>query len=408
MKTPSKSDWPKKVKSGSVTVTVCKRLTASGNVGFQIIYYDAGKRKFESCSDETQAIKLAEKKAQILSTFGARVAGTSGDQMSEFVRVSDLLKPFSVTLGAAVDRVAGWLTKLGTLEAIDRALIAGPVQAGVIVKRTVPAAVTEMLIQKKSNGVSDMYYKDMKYRLENKFAVAFTCNVDTLTTSQLQTWLDGRKMPAQTYMNFYRLLNVFFEFCLARNYCAVNPLAKVESRKVRGGDIAIYSPVEMQKLLSKASDEFKPMLLFGGFAGLRTEEFKRMTWDAVDIVTGNIVIGKDRAKTGSRRVVPMSANLVAWLEPYKNKTGLVWTDGDIHHAQKRLGQLAGVPWKKNGLRHSFCTYRLAVTGDYARTAFEAGNTPKVIQGHYNALATPQSAREWFAIMPPATPATKPV
>jgi site-specific recombinase XerD len=241
--------------------------------------------------------------------------------------------------------------------------------------------------------------------LENKFAVAFNCNVDTVTSAMIQTWLDARKMPAQTYMNFLRLINVFFEFCVARNYCEKNPVGKVETRKVRAGAVVIYTPDEMKKLLAKASDEFRPMLAICGFAGLRTEEFKRLTWGDVDFAGANIILDAGQAKTASRRVVPLVANLRAWLEPYQDKKGLVWRDGDIHHVQKTCGKLAGVTWKKNALRHSFCSYRLGVLHDAAKVAFEAGNSAKIIHGHYNALATDQAAREWFAIVPPATAST---
>jgi integrase len=407
MKT-AKSEWPKTVTVGNASVKVYRRITGSGNVGFMVAYRDTdGKRKFESCSVEEQAMKLAEKKAQTLSTFGARVAGTSGDQIAEFVRLGDVLKPFAVSVVAVVERAATWLQKLGTLDAIDRAIVvSGPV-AGAIIPRTVAAAVGEMLTQKEANKVSKKYLQDIKYRLKNKFAVAFKCNVDTITAPMIQSWLDGRAMPAQTYMNFHRLINVFFEFCVARNYCSVNPMtvngkAKVATRKIRGGEVVIYSPVEMQKLLAKAPDEFRPMLLISGFAGVRTEELKRLTWAGVDFAGKVIVLGLDVVKshrTASRRVVPMSDNLRAWLEPFKDKKGLVWTDGDIHHAQEKCGVAAGVPWKKNGLRHSFCSYRLAITGDATKVAFEAGNSGAMVHSHYKALVTEAQAKEWFAIMP---------
>jgi integrase len=185
-------------------------------------------------------------------------------------------------------------------------------------------------------------------------------------------------------------------------------VGKVGTRKVRAGAVNIYTPDEMQKLLAKAPDEFRPMLLLAGFAGIRTEEFTRLKWSGLNFDQSCIVLDDDVVKnhrTASRRVVPMSANLRAWLEPYKAKKGLVWTDGDIHHAQENCGKLAGVPWKKNGLRHSFCSYRLAVLNDAVKVAFEAGNSATTIHSHYKALVTEQAAREWFAIVPPAAAST---
>ena len=99
----------------------------------------------------------------------------------------------------------------------------------------------------------------------------------------------------------------------------------------------------------------------------------------------------------------MQDNLRAWLELSKGK-GKIWKGslGQLFEEQNQTAQNAGVTWKDNALRHSFCSYRLAVTKDAAKVAFEAGNSATMIHRHYKALVPEQTAREWFAIMPPAT------
>ena len=57
-------------------------------------------------------------------------------------------------------------------------------------------------------------------------------------------------------------------------------------------------------------------------------------------------------------------------------------------------------WRQNGLRHSFISYRVALTGDVARTALEAGNSPKMIFRHYREVVEEDAAQAWFAITPP--------
>ena len=56
-------------------------------------------------------------------------------------------------------------------------------------------------------------------------------------------------------------------------------------------------------------------------------------------------------------------------------------------------------WKANALRHSFISYRVALTKDIAAVALEAGNSPKMIFAHYRELCTEAEAREWFSILP---------
>jgi len=60
---------------------------------------------------------------------------------------------------------------------------------------------------------------------------------------------------------------------------------------------------------------------------------------------------------------------------------------------------AGVPWKPNALRHSFCSYRLAQTQDAAKVSLEAGNSPAMVFKHYRELVRPAAARQWFAVAP---------
>ena len=56
-------------------------------------------------------------------------------------------------------------------------------------------------------------------------------------------------------------------------------------------------------------------------------------------------------------------------------------------------------WKKNALRHSFISYRVAECADVARVADESGNSPAIIKTNYLKRVKPDQAKEWFAIMP---------
>jgi hypothetical protein len=56
-------------------------------------------------------------------------------------------------------------------------------------------------------------------------------------------------------------------------------------------------------------------------------------------------------------------------------------------------------WKKNGLRHSFISYRVAAVQDVAKVSLEAGNSPQMIFKHYRELVRPKEAEEWFEIKP---------
>lgn len=67
--------------------------------------------------------------------------------------------------------------------------------------------------------------------------------------------------------------------------------------------------------------------------------------------------------------------------------------------QDKAAQAAGVKWKRNGLRHSYCSYRLAQTKNAAEVAFEMGNSPKMVFSNYHENVTPRDTAAWWAINP---------
>ena len=107
-------------------------------------------------------------------------------------------------------------------------------------------------------------------------------------------------------------------------------------------------------------------------------------------------------KTRRRRVVPICASLAQWLEPYRQHEGPLWSksaDTD-ETAFTDLRESLGIPSRgKDALRHSYGTYRLAVTQNEAQVAKEMGHKVDILHQHYAGLATPEEAERWFAVAP---------
>jgi len=141
----------------------------------------------------------------------------------------------------------------------------------------------------------------------------------------------------------------------------------------------------------------RPFLALGAFAGLRTAELQRMDWGDIDLDRGFITVAASKAKTRRRRLVPVSENLKLWLNPIRQASGPICVHVCAQHAARE--KCEGFKWAKNGLRHSFISYRLAVLHDTARVALEAGNSPQVIFSHYRELVTPEQAQAWFDVNP---------
>ena len=78
--------------------------------------------------------------------------------------------------------------------------------------------------------------------------------------SDVQAWLDsqkadkGKPLSPQTYKNYRTVLHTLFKFAVARGYAADNPVEGVEKLRVRSGDIEIFKPLEIARLLAAHSD----------------------------------------------------------------------------------------------------------------------------------------------------------
>ena len=412
--------WPRKVQPGRAIVTVYRRKTPSGNFAYMVANYaDGDQRRFDSYANETEALEAADKLAKRIDSRDYVAASMTRAQAIEFANASARLKPFNVTVDAATATVAECLKSLGDLSNLHAAAKFYAARHKQVTKKAVADVVTEFLKIKETRGASVRYMKDLRSRLE-KFARDCRKDCCNVTTADIQDWLDGQKLKPQNYRNFRTVLHTLFKFAVARAYAADNPVEGVERVKVNGGDVEIFTPVEIARLIDAARADFPdflPVLAIGAFAGLRSAEIERLEWSDIHLAERFIVVGADKAKTASRRIVPLHDNLAAWLAPYSGRSGKVWPHDSVLFYKQQPGVAAAtaveadaenniaaqkpVKWKANALRHSYASYRFAQTGDAGRVAGELGNSAKVVHKHYRELVRPVDAQRWFNVKPEA-------
>lgn len=394
--------WPRAVEVGRVSVNVYRRRTPSGNWAFMVANYAEGKRRFDSYADEAEALEAAARLARRLSERDVVAASLTEAQALEYAAATQTLAPFNVALPAAASVLAEALKLVRDLPGVLAAAKFYAARNRTVTPKRVADVVAELLAVKEARKASVRYLGDLRSRL-TRFANDFQTDASNVTTAQLQAWFDAQKFAAQTYVNFRRVLFTLFEFAVARGYAADNPVAGVEAVKVNGGETEVFTPKELAALLANAAPDFLPALAIGAFAGLRSAEIERLEWADVDLAGRHIVVGRDKAKTASRRVVPIGDALAAWLAPYVGRQGHVWpgTSRGFYHAQEATAEAAGITWKPNALRHSYASYRFAQTGDAGRVAGECGNSPSMIHRHYRELVTPAAAEAWFNVRPEA-------
>ena len=68
-------------------------------------------------------------------------------------------------------------------------------------------------------GRCEDYLKDMRLRLK-RFSEAFRCNINKISTPQIEEFLIKLKVSGRTQNNFRRLIGTLFRFAIKRGYLA--------------------------------------------------------------------------------------------------------------------------------------------------------------------------------------------
>ena len=92
-----------------------------------------------------------------------------------------------------------------------------------------------------------------------------------------------------------------------------------------GREVEIYKPSEISQLLNAAEQDFLPYIALIAFGGVPREELHNgLTWESINFERGHIIVPAAIAKTGRKRKIVMSENLIAWLAPYRVKSGPIF------------------------------------------------------------------------------------
>jgi integrase len=268
-------------------------------------------------------------------------------------------------------------------------------------KITVADAVVQMKKQAEADGKSDLRLKQLANVLD-RFAESFNVEVHTLTPKLIADYLSALALAERTRRNHCDVIGFFNRWLVLRGYLAKGTdwLEGVQHYSARKrGEIEIYSPDELSRLIAHANNDMLSFIVIQAFAGLRHAEAARLDWQEIDLDDGFVEIIAAKSKTGERRLVPMHDNLKAWLLPLRKSHGEVCPYENTTKQLLKTAEAAGVEWKHNGLRHSFISYRVAECADVPRVADEAGNSPQIIRQHYLRRVKPAAAAQWFAVSP---------
>jgi integrase len=280
---------------------------------------------------------------------------------------------------------------------------------------TIRQLAEELIEAKRRDGKARRYLESLRGYL-GRFCQEFGERlIATVTPEELDTWLRDLPYSPKSRLNYRQHIGVLFSYAKRRRMIDSNPIEFTERPKLIDQAPEIFTVDELRALLDTAAriePNVVPMLAIGAFAGLRDSEIQQLEWSEVNQARGFIEVKAAKAKSARRRLVPIQPNLAAWLQPYSGLAGAVVPGADTQSALRRdparnklLGvrEAAGITeWPKNGLRHSFCSYRLAATNNAHLVASELGHTTtQLVYQHYREVVTPEEAQRYWKIEPAA-------
>lgn len=338
------------VKAGNLTA----RLWLASDGRWKWHTYRSGRRAMFSAKDLHKARQRAKEQLVAMRDGKAALADLSASELSEFV---------------------AW-------------------RAARIESPLVADAVTKYLAHLASRRVQET--RTIKADLD-KFAAAHRCKMSDVTVDNVTAYLEQLGVGPRRYNNVRTTLVSLFRWARTAGLIpdGMTAAERTHTKVLPKAAVAIYTPKQFRDLLAAAPKEWRLGLAIGGLAGLRSEEISGLRWEDIKLGRKLIEVRAEICKTGKRRLVPIVPALVKIIkvgEPCAHN--MVTPRERIDNVAKRIRRAGGL-WVKNGLRHSFGSYRTAAVKSVGQVALEMGNSEAMVRKHYLEIVDAKAARQWF-------------
>ena len=270
-------------------------------------------------------------------------------------------------------------------------------------EKSVQDAYEHYLAEKERVGLSNNTTREIKSIMKPLVKGYSYRLTSSIQEEDLAKFIQKGKVAPQTQNNRQKVYHKFFNYCLKQDWISENPLRRYEKIKIVHDTVRVFTPKEARTVIETAAHEdhqaLLPYITLMLFCGLRNSEASKLPWDKIrfDRYTVNNHVDAKVAKTASRRSITTQRNAAQLLKYCKDKN---LTDPYPKNFRKRFDKFkaaTGLDWRPNILRHTFGTYRYALSESAEATSKEMGNSPTVLKKYYDGLATKREAEKFFEL-----------
>jgi integrase len=232
--------------------------------------------------------------------------------------------------------------------------------------------------------------------------------ISTITSSVLSDYMISHPCSPSTRNSLRRYWWGFFDYCRRIGAIDNNPAEAITPGRADEKMPQIFTVEETERILQSTMDlksSLLPLITFGLFTGLRTSELLEIKWS--DVSTDHIRVIPSVAKKRRQRIITIPDNLKPYITGWKLDDEKISPikERRLYHYLREIAKKSNLPtWTRNGMRHSFASYHLALYRDAAKTATILGHTQNVsvLWNHYRELVTEADAKRYFDLkLPPA-------
>lgn len=360
-----------------------------------------GEKHFESFATLKEARSAKRAKLAEVEKHGSIALQFREDDWRELSQAREKLRPFGVSLLAAVDDFVARQAKGG----------------GVIRER-----IDRYVALQRARGVGSRQVKNIEgllAALSGSAGELEPAQVDRrLVMSLLNGLAEAGKSP-RTVANHRSEWHAFFQHLADEGAIPEAPTATILARhlpKVRASrknPLELADVLRIMRFMESERPKWAGWMALQFFLGVRASEASRFRWEWMDQQSRRVVIpgwwfdaesGEMRQGTkteDSWMIDAAPANLWAWVAKYGRKSGPV--EAPFWQTFRTQIERGGVveKWPHNCRRDSFCTYHMSMLRNPAATALilKHRGTDMLWQSYMGQLRSEAEGRAYFGIYP---------
>jgi len=154
-------------------------------------------------------------------------------------------------------------------------------------------------------------YESSVARFNELLGVKADRPISAVTPHDCQKFYDQlaeTKLAPATMRVEMKTISSVFNYARRLGLVATNPAAAVQlPERIKQVKRKVFTPAQVQMLINEATPEWKTAMLLGYYAGLRLSDCVMLTWQAVDLAGGKLVL--EIHKTGETLEIPLHPTL---------------------------------------------------------------------------------------------------